>query len=581
MDLPTIPIFKDSLYLKSFGYGTGQQLIQHHEKLVTESKKEGRGTMSRRMSSAGKSETSAHSLAIRDSCVGDTFNYVVPFNYNPEEKNNDIDRVLNYVLDTYTTKWSSNLICFKLNKQINLLDVNNLTEAHLLSLLNKFIGKGITRKARRHTYYKNSINHLSNLSTGKFFSDIEFLKLVDLAILTEREEESASGEEVRLGYGPGLRGGARSGAATSASASATARSSAGIDITVKEYLINRLLFIFRFIYGIEMKLKTQLLFLEQITGWCNKEGSSYKTNGPNYYGSSLASELTWPDNKLLDWANLFVTAIHTKTSTNKGLLETTGNRCSYNGLDQIFCFVTCQTDQYGLQYLAGTQGEHVMPDVGNEIVFLTDKYSKAGGHEKIIEPIYTYIHNSNIDGRTKIISHLYQSPSTTPPSVRVPTQSPEEGLVRSPDEYKQLDSSLLSLKLRNDGGEKTHFISVVKLLRKNYLDLLLKPPISATIRDNILSLINKSKLGEDITTDIEPIISKLELEPQLSEKIIVAINNIILEHEEEFTLDFNEALSVYGRKKKRVSRKRGSKKGRKRGSKKGRKNNSINNNNRK
>ena len=151
------------------------------------------------------------------------------------------------------------------------------------------------------------------------------------------------------------------------------------------------MFIFRFIYGIEIKLKTQLLFLEQIIDWCNKEGSSYKTNEPNYYGSSLASELNWPNNKLLDWANLFVTAIRAKTSANKDLLKTVNNRCSYNGLDQIFCFVTCQTDQYGLQYLAGTQGEHVMPDVGNEIVFLTDKYSKAGGHEKIIEPIYTYI----------------------------------------------------------------------------------------------------------------------------------------------------------------------------------------------
>ena len=88
MDLPTIPIAKDSLYLKSFGYGTGQQLIQHHEKLVTESKTEGRSIMSRRMSSAGKSNTSAPTMAIRDSCVGDTFNYVVPFNYNPGEENN-------------------------------------------------------------------------------------------------------------------------------------------------------------------------------------------------------------------------------------------------------------------------------------------------------------------------------------------------------------------------------------------------------------------------------------------------------------------------------------------------------------
>ena len=354
-----IEVPKNSLYLKAFGYGSGEELISHHNNLTLEQTGH---VMLRRASTA--EQNNEQELQLRASCVGDTFNYVVSI-----DNESDADRALNYVLDSYFTEWPNNLLCFKILKNIKLLDLNKLDETKLNSILDKFIGR-IEDAGRIPQYYDNIMYHLKNLTTGKFFDDEEFLSLIPID-----KAKSIKHSTEAIYYH-------------------------------RQILKLRLLFLFKFIYGINITLRDQYYFLNKIKEWKELEGSSYKTNmsiNDKFYGHSLASELKYPENKLYDWVKLMLNVIIQKTTVNPVLLNTKNNRCSYNGLDQIFCLVTCQTDFEGLNYVA--RDDNILPDVGNEIVFLTDKYVTGGDHNNLLEPVYTYEHNKEIGQTPKLIFH--------------------------------------------------------------------------------------------------------------------------------------------------------------------------------
>jgi hypothetical protein len=366
--LPKRVAKKDTLYFKAFSQGTPCNMMYGYHR-VLETKVN--NPIIRRMSSYNDFNLQLPEvnspfasprdikLGVRKSCIGDTFNYVV--------NETSVDRAIEYAVSSYLDEDDNDysLICFKLLKSINLVNVNKLTQAHMNLIIEKFVGLNL-KKSKQENYFNSINNYLGTLSTGKFFASPSFLNLIDKCIL----------EESRLNL------------------SSTSKN---------EQTKMRLLFLFRFIFGLDMTLKTQLYVLNTIKEWCLTEDYSRENKD---FGFSVASDLKWPDIRLHNWVDLFLDKADKQIKESKNriaLLDSKNNRCSYNGLDQIFCFVCCQVDLYGIEYKAPKT--NFFPDVGDEIVFLTDKYGKSEDDLDIIKCLFSFTNDSKKD-KCEIIKHI-------------------------------------------------------------------------------------------------------------------------------------------------------------------------------
>uniref|UniRef100_A0A6C0J860 Uncharacterized protein n=1 Tax=viral metagenome TaxID=1070528 RepID=A0A6C0J860_9ZZZZ len=358
---------KGDLFVKSFGRGLCTNMLDYHTK-------QGEHGIPRRQATNNTEINTKGSVSkiIRQSCIQDTFNYLMPLK--------EAQRALDYYIPTMdgvnrTGKWKTNaindssLLCIKLNENIDIIEVNSLTDENLKKIIIKFLSTP-NRKQQEHKFRSQMLKYFKTFKTGNFFND-DFTNF----IISEYPESWSLPNMPSTSMSP-----SNSSPSTTRSPSNSSPSSFS-----PEYIISKVLFIlFKFIFGINMTVLEQVKFLENIIKFCNLPKTKYEEKKWTY-GWSLSSKLG-NNTDFRSWASLFKT-----TPKNVNLK---GQRCSYNGFDQLFCFVLCQIDEYGYNYVDNV--EEIFPDSGNEIALFTNNYvSKSLGNKNIYSCELSYIHRKN------------------------------------------------------------------------------------------------------------------------------------------------------------------------------------------
>ena len=366
---------KGDLFVKSFGRGLCTNMLDYHTK-------QGEHGIPRRQATNNTEINTKGSVSkiIRQSCIQDTFNYLMPLK--------EAQRALDYYIPTMdgvnrTGKWKTNaindssLLCIKLNENIDIIEVNSLTDENLKKIIIKFLSTP-NRKQQEHKFRSQMLKYFKTFKTGNFFND-DFTNF----IISEYPESWSLPNIPSTSRSPSNSSPSNSSPTTYMSPT-TSRSPTPSSFS-PEYIISKVLFIlFKFIFGINMTVLEQVKFLENIIKFCNLPKTKYEEKKWTY-GWSLSSKLG-NNTDFRSWASLF------KTTPKNFNLK--GQRCSYNGFDQLFCFVLCQIDEYGYNYVDNV--EEIFPDSGNEIALFTNNYvSKSLGNKNIYSCELSYIHRKN------------------------------------------------------------------------------------------------------------------------------------------------------------------------------------------
>ena len=337
LELPTInlkrkKLSKGDLFIKSFSNGLCSNMINFHTTLGKHGIPRRQATNNTQINSRNMND----SKIVRQSCIQNTFNYIMPLN--------EYHRVLDYYIPNMDGD-NSSLLCLKLNNNIDIIEVNLLTETNLKEIITRFLSTP-NRNNQVEKFRIKILRYFSIFKTGKYFNK----DFTDFLIKVYPDSWSLPNSQYNS----------------------------------PEYIISKVLFIlFKFIFGINMTVLEQIKFLENIIDFCNLDTTDYE-NKKDSYGWSLCS-LLGKNNDLKSWATLF------KNNPKSKDYYLTGQRCSYNGFDQLFCFVCCQIDEYGYNYI--DKIKEIFPDSGNEISLFTNNYvSKTLGNKDIYSCLLSYIH---------------------------------------------------------------------------------------------------------------------------------------------------------------------------------------------